>query len=110
MQQVELFPVPNPCVGVCQSNAKGFCMGCLRSRAERQKWNELMPAEKMRIIELCDLRRAKLEALIKAKREGVAPISSEVASNPAQDALANSSLSASLSESVEPEQGSFFGE
>ena len=69
MQQVELFPVPNPCIGVCQSNAKGYCMGCLRSRVERQKWNELMPAEKMRILDLCALRKEKIAAIIKAQQE-----------------------------------------
>jgi len=69
MQQSELFPVPNPCIGVCQSNAKGYCMGCLRSRTERQKWNDFMPVEKMRVIELCDLRKEKLEAVLALKKE-----------------------------------------
>ena len=69
MQQVELFPVPNPCVGVCQSNAKGYCMGCLRSRVERQKWNDLMPAEKMRLLDSCALRKEKIAAIIKAQQE-----------------------------------------
>lgn len=64
MQQVELFPVPNPCVGVCQSNAKGYCMGCLRSRTERQKWNDMMPAEKMRVLDLCKLRKEKVTAIL----------------------------------------------
>lgn len=72
MQQVELFPVPNPCVGICQSNAKGYCMGCLRSRTERQKWNDYMPAEKMRIIDVCKLRKAKLLAMIEAKKQAQA--------------------------------------
>jgi predicted Fe-S protein YdhL (DUF1289 family) len=69
MQQTELFPVPNPCIGVCQSNTKGYCMGCLRSRTERQNWNDLMPAEKMRVIEICDIRKVKLAAALKAKKE-----------------------------------------
>ncbi len=69
MQQVELFPVPSPCVGICQSNSKGYCLGCLRSRTERQKWNGLMPAEKMRVIDLCQLRKAKLDAILKAKKD-----------------------------------------
>ncbi len=69
MQQVELFPVPSPCIDVCQSNAKGYCLGCLRSRAERQKWNNMMPSEKMRVIDLCVLRKAKLESIIQAKKD-----------------------------------------
>ncbi len=72
MQQVELFPVPSPCIDVCQSNAKGYCLGCLRSRTERQKWNGMMPAEKMRVIDLCALRKAKLDAMLKAKQEKTA--------------------------------------
>jgi len=68
MQQVELFPVPNPCVGVCQSNAKGYCMGCLRSRTERQKWNDMMPAEKMRVLDLCKLRKEKVAAILKQQQ------------------------------------------
>jgi len=39
-------------------------MGCLRSRVERQKWNDLMPAEKMRILDLCALRKEKIAAII----------------------------------------------
>lgn len=70
MQQTELFPVPNPCVGVCQSNAKGYCLGCLRSRNERLNWKDLAPCEKMRVIELCDARRAKLKAMAEAKERG----------------------------------------
>ena len=73
MQQVELFPVPNPCVGVCQSNAKGYCMGCLRSRIERQKWNDLMPAEKMRVLDLCALRKEKIAAIMAAKKMASKP-------------------------------------
>lgn len=76
MQQVELFPVENPCVGVCQSNAKGYCLGCLRSRTERQRWNDMMPSEKMRVIDVCQLRREKLEALMQAKQDKAASKSS----------------------------------
>jgi predicted Fe-S protein YdhL (DUF1289 family) len=44
-------------------------MGCLRSRTERQKWNDFMPAEKMRVIEVCDIRKAKMAIALKAKKE-----------------------------------------
>jgi predicted Fe-S protein YdhL (DUF1289 family) len=57
-------------VGVCQSNAKGYCLGCLRSRSERLNWKDLAPCEKMRVIELCDARRAKLKAMAEAKKRG----------------------------------------
>jgi predicted Fe-S protein YdhL (DUF1289 family) len=81
MQQVELFPVSNPCIGVCQSNSKGYCLGCLRSRTERQKWNDLMPAEKMRVIDLCELRKAKLNAMLAAKALAAKELKSKKAKN-----------------------------
>jgi predicted Fe-S protein YdhL (DUF1289 family) len=81
MQQVELFPVPSPCIDVCQSNAKGYCLGCLRSRTERQKWNDMMPAEKLRVIDLCALRKKKLESIIQAKKDKALQKSSDTASN-----------------------------
>ena len=31
-EQIELFDIDNPCIGVCTSNKKGYCFGCLRSR------------------------------------------------------------------------------
>lgn len=43
-------------------------MGCFRSRNERFNWNDMMPAEKMRVIEVCELRRQKVEAMLAAKR------------------------------------------
>lgn len=44
-------------------------MGCFRSRNERFNWNDMMPAEKMRVIEVCELRRQKVEAMLAAKRQ-----------------------------------------
>lgn len=87
MQQIELFPVPNPCRGICQSNAKGYCMGCFRSRTERFNWNDMMPAEKMRVIEVCELRRQKVEAMLAAKRQATQPASAD---QPPADTVDNS--------------------
>jgi len=28
----------NPCLGICQSDAKGYCIGCYRTQDEREKW------------------------------------------------------------------------
>jgi len=36
--QLEFFDVPSPCIGICQSNDKGQCLGCFRTRVERQTW------------------------------------------------------------------------
>lgn len=43
-------------------------MGCLRSRTERQKWNDMMPAEKMRVLDLCKLRKEKVAAILKQQQ------------------------------------------
>lgn len=60
MPQIELFAIDNPCVGVCQSAKNGYCMGCLRSREERQHWYQLSDSDKHRIIKLLARRRAKV--------------------------------------------------
>ncbi|EIH5998274.1 DUF1289 domain-containing protein, partial [Escherichia coli] len=33
-EQLEFFPVQSPCRGICQSDERGFCRGCFRSRDE----------------------------------------------------------------------------
>lgn len=59
--QFELFPVPSPCIGVCTTNAKGYCLGCFRSRNERFNWNDMTPVQKMRVIDLCKKRKEIVE-------------------------------------------------
>ena len=34
-EQLEFFPVQSPCRGICQSDERGYCRGCMRSRDER---------------------------------------------------------------------------
>lgn len=48
--QLEFFDVPSPCVGICQSNDKGQCLGCFRTRVERQTWTQVSSDEKQKII------------------------------------------------------------
>ena len=36
--QLEFFDVPSPCIGICQSDDKGQCLGCFRTREERLNW------------------------------------------------------------------------
>ncbi|SQB39580.1 Predicted Fe-S protein [Citrobacter koseri] len=43
-EQLEFFPVPSPCRGICQSDERGFCRGCLRSRDERFNWQKMSDA------------------------------------------------------------------
>ncbi len=67
MEQQELFPLPNPCIGVCVANSKGYCKGCLRSRKERQLWLQLNNLQKRQVLHLCNLRRRKLHQLAHAR-------------------------------------------
>lgn len=67
IDQGELFSIPNPCKGVCTSNSRGYCRGCLRSRQERFHWHEFSPFQQQLIANACEKRRLK----ILAARNGV---------------------------------------
>jgi predicted Fe-S protein YdhL (DUF1289 family) len=56
-EQLELFPIPSPCVGRCQTDSRGYCIGCLRSREERFGWLKFSPAQQREIIRLCKQRK-----------------------------------------------------
>lgn len=62
MDQLELFDLPNPCIGVCESNNRGYCKGCLRSREERFNWPQKPAAEKARILKLLAQRQKRRQA------------------------------------------------
>lgn len=62
MQQLEFFAIPSPCIGVCQSGPKGYCIGCFRSREERRYWNECGIDVKRKIIVACARRKKRYEA------------------------------------------------
>jgi len=55
-EQLEFFPVPSPCRGICQSDERGYCRGCLRSRDERFNWMKFSDAHKREVLRLCRLR------------------------------------------------------
>lgn len=59
--QLELFSIPNPCIGVCESNAKGYCKGCLRSRQERFNWHQKTEQEQRHIITLITQRKRRIK-------------------------------------------------
>ncbi|MDU3718346.1 MAG: DUF1289 domain-containing protein, partial [Klebsiella michiganensis] len=40
-EQLEFFPVQSPCRGICQSDERGYCRGCMRSRDERFNWQKM---------------------------------------------------------------------
>lgn len=60
MSQIELFDIPSPCVGICQSDSRGFCKGCLRSRDERFNWLYFTTEEKREVVRLCTLRKKRI--------------------------------------------------
>ncbi|MCG9724574.1 DUF1289 domain-containing protein [Vibrio brasiliensis] len=41
----------NPCIGYCQADSKGFCLGCGRSREERYLWYQLSEIEQREILQ-----------------------------------------------------------
>ncbi len=57
MRQIELFRVPSPCIGICQSGPKGFCTGCYRSRDERVMWLKVDDNTKKVINDACMRRK-----------------------------------------------------
>lgn len=61
--QLELFDIPSPCIGICQSDARGYCLGCFRSRDERFRWLGMSDEEKREVLRLCrDRARRKRRA------------------------------------------------
>ncbi|WP_111740425.1 DUF1289 domain-containing protein [Leminorella richardii] len=57
-QQLEFFTIPSPCRGICQSDSRGYCLGCLRSREERFRWTSMADDEKRNVLRLCRQRNA----------------------------------------------------
>ncbi|HIF9069539.1 TPA: DUF1289 domain-containing protein [Photobacterium damselae] len=66
MEQLDFFTVPSPCVGRCESNNRGYCKGCYRSRDERYQWLSLTNDQKRQVIKLC--RQRYLRIIRQAKR------------------------------------------
>ncbi|QBG08035.1 DUF1289 domain-containing protein [Klebsiella huaxiensis] len=52
-EQLEFFPVQSPCRGICQSDERGYCRGCLRSRDERFNWQKMSDVQKQEVLRLC---------------------------------------------------------
>jgi uncharacterized protein len=52
---------PSPCIDVCRLDARGLCVGCLRSGDEIARWLGMSTAEQWRLLD--ELReRRKLTA------------------------------------------------
>ncbi len=82
MEQLEFFEIPSPCIGVCQSDARGYCKGCLRNRNERFNWLEFSDAQKYDVIRLCKQRKRRRQlAFLKAKKAQLQDERSKINSN-----------------------------
>jgi len=68
-QQFELFEITNPCIGLCQSNKKGYCFGCLRSRTERQLWHDMTTEQQREVLRLIAGRKLRIEQMRQRKDE-----------------------------------------
>ena len=68
-QQIELFDIDNPCIGVCTSNKKGYCFGCLRSRSERQLWLSMSAEQRREVLRLIVGSRQRIEQMKQRKGE-----------------------------------------
>ena len=66
-QQFELFDITNPCIGVCTSNKKGYCFGCLRNRPERQLWHEMTTEQRREVLRLIVGRKQRIEQMRQRK-------------------------------------------
>jgi len=62
MKQLEFYDIPSPCIGVCQSGPKGFCLGCYRSREERLYWHQLDDDAKRTVIKISWMRRRRAQS------------------------------------------------
>ena len=41
----------SPCTGVCRLDARGLCLGCLRTGDEIARWTRMSDAEKIRLMD-----------------------------------------------------------
>ncbi|MBR9726420.1 DUF1289 domain-containing protein [Shewanella intestini] len=70
MEQLSFFNLPSPCVGICKTDARGYCMGCFRNRDERFQWMNLSDQQKQNVVRLCLQRKRRRQyALYKAKQQ-----------------------------------------
>jgi len=70
--QLEFFDVPSPCIGICQSDTKGYCLGCFRTREERQNWIDLSNDDKQKVIKRCIGRKRRKDANAQTKVQKIA--------------------------------------
>ena len=70
-QQLEFFDIPSPCRGICQTDDRGFCRGCMRSRDERFNWIKMSDPQKRDVLRLCRQRLLRIQRANKQPDEPV---------------------------------------
>ena len=45
-------PVLSPCIGICQLDAAGLCVGCFRSGEEIARWLGMSSAERVQMMDV----------------------------------------------------------
>ncbi|MEP0177177.1 MAG: DUF1289 domain-containing protein [Paraglaciecola sp.] len=73
MKQIEIFEITSPCIGVCQSGPKGFCLGCYRSRDERLHWTKLEQDVQSKIVKACGIRKKRAQQNTRRKKSDDIP-------------------------------------
>lgn len=67
-EQLEFFDITSPCRGICQTDARGYCRGCLRSRQERFGWINMNDGQKREVLRLCHQRHLRAIRHVDAQR------------------------------------------
>ena len=44
--------VLSPCVGICELDDSGYCLGCLRNTNEIARWSQMNDDERLRLMEM----------------------------------------------------------
>jgi len=65
LDQLELFKIKSPCIGVCQAADNGFCKGCFRSRDERQQWLYFSEEQKKAALKKAAARKKRALKVVK---------------------------------------------
>jgi predicted Fe-S protein YdhL (DUF1289 family) len=71
--QLQLFIIDSPCIGICEVNNRGYCKGCYRSRDERFYWLQLSDGDKSKVIKLCQRRRKRKPTVGKDDNDASSP-------------------------------------
>lgn len=60
-EQLEFFPITDPCQGKCQFHKGKYCPRCFRKSNESLNWNKMSDSEKRDILRLCIIRRNRVK-------------------------------------------------